>query len=44
LGLSGAQRIVQSLGGNISLHSEVGKGTEFTVELPLIEREQKKAA
>jgi PAS domain S-box-containing protein len=44
LGLSGAQRIVQSLGGNISLHSEVGKGTEFTVELPLIEEEQKKAA
>ena len=43
LGLSGAQRIVQSLGGNISLHSEAGQGTEFTVELP-IEGEQRKAA
>jgi two-component system sensor histidine kinase AtoS len=34
LGLSGAQRIVQSLGGNISFVSEPGKGTTFTIELP----------
>ena len=34
LGLSGAQRIVQSLGGNISFSTERGKGTTFTVELP----------
>ena len=34
LGLSGAQRIVQSLGGNIGFNSEAGKGTTFTIELP----------
>ncbi len=34
LGLSGAQKILLSYGGNISFHSEVGKGTTFTVTLP----------
>jgi PAS domain S-box-containing protein len=34
LGLSGAQKILLSYGGNISLRSEVGKGTTFTVVLP----------
>jgi signal transduction histidine kinase len=38
LGLSGAQRIVQSLGGNISFSSEAGKGTTFTIELPKAEK------
>ena len=35
LGLSGAQRIVESLGGNIGFASELGKGTKFTIELPV---------
>jgi signal transduction histidine kinase len=35
LGLSGAQKILLSYGGNISFHSEVGKGTTFTVTLPV---------
>jgi signal transduction histidine kinase len=34
LGLSGAQKIVLSYGGNISFRSEVGKGTTFTIVLP----------
>ncbi len=34
LGLSGAQKIVLSYGGNISFRSEPGKGTTFTVMLP----------
>src|SRR3954462_2009022 len=34
LGLSGAQRIMQSIGGSISFVSEPGKGTTFTVEMP----------
>jgi PAS domain S-box-containing protein len=34
LGLSGAQKILLSYGGNIFFHSEVGKGTTFTVVLP----------
>jgi signal transduction histidine kinase len=41
LGLSGAQRIVQSLGGNISFVSEAGKGTTFTVELPRMAAEER---
>lgn len=38
LGLSGAQRIVLSYGGNIRVQSEPGKGTRFIVELPKINR------
>ncbi len=34
LGLSGAQKIVLSYGGNISFRSEPGKGTTFTILLP----------
>ncbi|MBZ5628539.1 MAG: PAS domain-containing protein [Acidobacteriia bacterium] len=34
LGLSGAQKILLSYGGNISFHSEPGKGTTFTIVLP----------
>ena len=48
LGLSGAQRIVQSLGGGIHFTSEPGQGTTFTVELPKMEEAarggEKKAA
>jgi two-component system NtrC family sensor kinase len=40
LGLSGAQKIVLSQGGNISYRTEPGKGTEFTVELPVGETQQ----
>jgi heavy metal sensor kinase len=35
LGLSIALWIVEQLGGKIEAHSEVGKGAEFTVRLPL---------
>jgi PAS domain S-box-containing protein len=34
LGLSGAQKILLSYGGNISFQSDVGKGTTFTIALP----------
>lgn len=34
LGLAIARRIVEGHGGNITVHSEVGKGTEFSVCLP----------
>ncbi len=37
LGLSGAQKILLSYGGNVSVHSEVGKGTTFTIVLPATE-------
>lgn len=35
LGLATAKKIVESHRGAISVHSEVGKGTSFTIELPL---------
>jgi signal transduction histidine kinase len=34
LGLSGAQKILLGLGGNISFDSEPGKGTQFDIYLP----------
>ena len=34
LGLSICYSIIRRLGGNISVNSEVGKGTEFIIELP----------
>lgn len=40
LGLSTAQKIVLSEGGNISFTSEPGKGTTFTVQLPTMEVEE----
>ncbi len=36
LGLAITKRIVDLLGGSIMLRSEVGKGSSFTVELPII--------
>ena len=35
LGLSVCRTIVEAMGGTIAVQSELGKGSEFTVELPL---------
>jgi two-component system, NtrC family, sensor kinase len=40
LGLSISYSIIRQMGGDISVRSEVGKGTEFTVSLPLTAGEQ----
>jgi signal transduction histidine kinase len=44
LGLSGAQRIVNSFQGNIGFCSEPGKGSTFIVELPAAEPAVEKAS
>ncbi len=36
LGLATAKRIIEAHGGKISVAGEPGKGTEFTIELPLL--------
>ncbi len=36
LGLALTRKIVELLGGTIGVESEVGKGTSFTIELPLV--------
>ncbi|MBK8508292.1 MAG: GHKL domain-containing protein [Candidatus Competibacteraceae bacterium] len=38
LGLSIAYKIVQQHGGKITVHSEVNKGTQFTVSIPISQR------
>jgi signal transduction histidine kinase len=35
LGLSITYGLIQELGGTVSVQSEVGKGTEFTIRLPV---------
>jgi len=40
LGLSGAQKILLGLGGNISFDSEPGKGTQFDIYLPKAVQQQ----
>ena len=39
LGLATTKRIIEDHGGTISCHSEVGKGTNFAIRLPLGSRE-----
>ncbi len=43
LGLSGAQKIVLALGGDIRFQSELGKGTQFDIYLPSVETQRKSA-
>jgi signal transduction histidine kinase len=38
LGLSGSRAVVQQMGGTVTVSSEVGKGTTFTVTLPIAAR------
>ena len=40
LGLSGAQKILLGMGGNISFSSELGKGTQFDIYLPKVNSQQ----
>jgi len=37
LGLATAKKIIEAHHGRISVHSEIGRGTSFTIELPLAE-------
>jgi len=41
MGLSMAYRIIKDHNGNIDIESEVGKGTKFTVFLPIWECQTK---
>ena len=41
LGLWVSYNLVEKLGGAISLRSELGKGTTFTVQIPIVTPEKK---
>ncbi|TFG89528.1 MAG: HAMP domain-containing histidine kinase, partial [Syntrophobacterales bacterium] len=41
LGLWVSHNIIEKMGGSITLRSEVGKGSTFTVQLPIITPEKK---
>ena len=43
LALSGAQKIVLALGGDIQFRSEAGQGTQFDIYLPSVEAERRSA-
>lgn len=43
LGLSGAQKIVLALGGDIRFRSEAGEGTQFDIYLPAVAEERRTA-
>ena len=40
LGMAIVQNLIMMMGGNINVESEIGKGSKFTVTLPLTQREQ----
>ncbi len=40
LGLAISYSIVEKLGGNIVVNSEVGRGTTFTIMLPIVNEDQ----
>ncbi len=40
LGLAVVKRLVEALGGSIKFESELGKGTTFTITLPLREKRE----
>jgi signal transduction histidine kinase len=44
LGLSLARRMVESHGGRIDVNSELGKGTQFTVRLPIARTQEQQLA
>lgn len=41
LGMSISHKIIQMMGGDIKVESEYGKGTRFTIDMPLVYRDQK---